>query len=269
MTIDSMGSTASMVAEVWQCLDCVIDPELDESITTMGFVEKVKIDEDTHCVDVEFRLPTYWCSPNFAFLMALDIRTEVQRLDWVPRVLVKLNDHCFGKRINDGVNGDRDFNQVFSEYCDGQDLSSVRLKFLEKAFVRRQETVLLALEKHSLSRSDIVTMTLETLELVELQDGEAQRQLKRYCTLLLAQNLADNKADLAFVTWAGEALSVEGFNDYLSKSRAVRINMEFNNALCRGLKESRYAEAKICSNKAVPILFVPNATTAGGRKALN
>ena len=30
--------------------------------------------------------------------------------------------------------------------------------------------------------------------------------------------------------------------DYLGRLRAVRINMEFNGALCRGLKEARYRE---------------------------
>lgn len=269
MAIEAIVDMESQVAEVWQCLERVVDPELDESITSMGFVESVKIDADKLFVDVEFRLPTYWCSPNFAFLMAFDIRTEVENLNWVYKARVKLNDHCFGERINEGVNGNHDFNAVFSEYGDGQDLNAVRVKFLEKAFVRRQEAVLLALEQYGVDRCDIVVMTLESLDSFIFDDIEVERQKKRYRTLLLGQSLAKTTSDLAFVTWFGSALSMEDFSEYLSQSRAVRINMEFNSALCRGLKESRYKEVQVGANEAMPIVFVPNATKATSVKTLN
>ena len=52
-----------------------MDPELDEPVTDMGFVEAVSVTgRAAGAVQVSFRLPTYWCSPNFAFLMADDIK---------------------------------------------------------------------------------------------------------------------------------------------------------------------------------------------------
>ena len=60
---------ARRLGEIWARLDEVPDPELDEPITAMGFVELVTLGEGDR-VEVDFRLPTYWCSPNFAFLMA-------------------------------------------------------------------------------------------------------------------------------------------------------------------------------------------------------
>ena len=59
--------------ELWRCLGEVNDPELDEPITEMGFVERAVMTGDGS-VEIDFRLPTYWCSPNFAFLMLDGVR---------------------------------------------------------------------------------------------------------------------------------------------------------------------------------------------------
>jgi hypothetical protein len=42
----------------------------------------------SHHVEVVFRLPTYWCSPNFAFIIAEDIQKYVSELEWVRSVKV-------------------------------------------------------------------------------------------------------------------------------------------------------------------------------------
>ncbi len=68
--------------EVWSALDVVTDPEIDESVVSLDFVTELKIDSSNR-VEIEFRLPTYWCAPNFAFLMASDMRDAVTALEWV------------------------------------------------------------------------------------------------------------------------------------------------------------------------------------------
>ena len=66
----------------------------------MGFVERVDGRAATGEVEVEFRLPTYWCSPNFAFLMAEDIHREVVPLAWAARrVACGSQDHMWGEEI--------------------------------------------------------------------------------------------------------------------------------------------------------------------------
>mmetsp|Transcript_31746 Transcript_31746/g.61607 ORF Transcript_31746/g.61607 Transcript_31746/m.61607 type:complete len:125 (-) Transcript_31746:4-378(-) len=115
---------AELETDVWECLDAVTDPELDEPITDMGFVERIEV-TDAKKVRVEFRLPTYWCSPNFAFLMAFGIRKEVTSIPWVVEAEVQLNDHCFGEKVNEGVNSGRAYHQIFAEYCDGARLDEV------------------------------------------------------------------------------------------------------------------------------------------------
>lgn len=239
---------ANLVAEreleVWDCLSAVSDPELDEPITDMNFVESVEISE-LGAVRVEFRLPTYWCSPNFAFLMAFGIRSEVLALPWVRSATVQLNDHCFGNEVNAGVNSGRDFHEIFAENCNGAKLSDVVEKFLAKAFERRQEAVLLGLLSLGRAAEEIVAMTLGELRRISFSGDEAQRQLPRYIELLSVQHLARAPGDPAFPTWDGGRIQPGDLGAYMGRLRSTRINMEFNGALCRGLASSRYREVEI------------------------
>ena len=58
-------------AQVLEALGTVIDPELDEPITSLGFVASLAVSAGGD-VDVQLRLPTPQCAPNFAFLMVSD-----------------------------------------------------------------------------------------------------------------------------------------------------------------------------------------------------
>ena len=88
--------------EVWSALGTVTDPEIDESVTSLNFVTSVQIQPGNE-VRIEFRLPTYWCAPNFAFLMASDMRDAVTELPWVEKVTVELLDHFSADLINRGI----------------------------------------------------------------------------------------------------------------------------------------------------------------------
>lgn len=230
--------------KLWESLEAVTDPELDEPITDMGFVERAEVIGSKR-VEVEFRLPTYWCSPNFAFLMAFGIRAEVCALPWVHVARVTLNDHCFGEEVNEGVNSGRPFEQVFAQYCDGADLAGVVETFRAKAFDRRQEVMLLALQAKGLNEDEIVSMALGEFDRTEMKGEEEERQKPRYRELLLDQGLAENPGDLAFPTWDGQAIGAAELATHLTKLKGTRINMEFNGAMCRGLAATRYKEVEI------------------------
>src|ERR1700756_2007118 len=90
---------AGIRERVLRALDAVIDPELDEPITTLRFVGGVNVSGDAD-VEVVLRLPTPQCAPNFAFLMAADARTVVHRLPDVRAVSVRLEDYYTGAEIN-------------------------------------------------------------------------------------------------------------------------------------------------------------------------
>ena len=121
-------------------------------------------------------------------------------------------------------------------------LDALREKFAAKAFQRRQEAVLQGLREQGLGDREIVGMDLATLDGVDFGSGEAARQRPRYRALLLARGLASGPGDLAFRTLGGEPLTAAALPGHLAALRGVRINMEFNGAMCRGLARARYQE---------------------------
>src|SRR3984893_14913225 len=125
------------VAQVWTRLQSVTDPELDESVTDLGFVTRVEVDAGGG-VQIGFRLPTYWCAANFAFLMADDMRLAVAGLPWVTKVTVGLGEHMYAEEINRGVAAGLSFQATFGDEASGE-LEEVRRTFMVKAFQRRQD----------------------------------------------------------------------------------------------------------------------------------
>ena len=128
---------ANRLEQVWSALGEVTDPEIDESVTTLKFVTGVEIEGDSR-IRIKFRLPTYWCAPNFAFLMASDMRDAVAQLPWVEDVSVELLDHFSANVINRSVARKQDFRDAFPGETDG-DLNQLRQTFLGKSYQRRQE----------------------------------------------------------------------------------------------------------------------------------
>jgi len=140
VTKDNRVAKNDRVSQVLARLDRVNDPELDEPVTTLGFVSGVTVGDDGG-VQVGFRLPTYWCAANFAFLMADDMRLEVGRLPWVSGVSVVLGEHMYADTINAAMARGQSFQEAFAAEADGN-LDAVRRIFEVKAFQRRQMALL-------------------------------------------------------------------------------------------------------------------------------
>ena len=79
-----MSSSALLKA-----LETVRDPELDEPITSLGFVVSCAVSAAGDA-QVRLRLPTYFCAPNFAYLMVADAYDAVSALPGVRRAEVVL-----------------------------------------------------------------------------------------------------------------------------------------------------------------------------------
>ena len=249
------GALSQQLADVWARLDLVMDPELDEPVTDMGFIEAVSItlpvpSQATCTVHVSFRLPTYWCSPNFAFLMAEGIKRQIEVLPWVGQAVVTLQDHMAAEEMNAAINAGASFGSVFESLHPGEDLSALREKFDQKAFQRRQEVVIKALIAMGFAPAVVVAMPRGLLDATLLEDAESTRQWARYLALLDEKHLAPSPGDLAFPTYQGT--QIVDYTRYMGLLRSVRINMEFSGSLCRGLKRSRYKEADLSGD--VPIL---------------
>lgn len=242
-------------AELWRVLGGVDDPELDEPVTTMGFVERAALADDGG-VRVDFRLPTYWCSPNFAFLMLDDLRRALASLSWRPRFEVVLHDHMFAEEVNTGLAAGRSFDEIFGDLAGDQGLDDLRASFAAKAFKRRQEALLKGLRRRGHTDREIVAMEVGLLEAIGFEDEEAARQKPRYLAALFARQGGRDPAAPAFPTWEGGRIAARGLDDYLSELRGLRINMEFNGALCRGLKQSRYKEVRQVDGEPTLVDFI-------------
>ena len=64
----AVAEAVDRVTAVNAALAAVLDPELDRPITDLGFVRAVSVGADGS-VEARLRLPTYFCAPNFAWLM--------------------------------------------------------------------------------------------------------------------------------------------------------------------------------------------------------
>jgi metal-sulfur cluster biosynthetic enzyme len=91
-----------LAGAVLAALATVRDPELDEPVTTLGFVSSCTVSADGQ-TQVRLRLPTYFCAPNFAFLMVADAYDAVAAVPGVTAAEVILDDHFASDAINAGV----------------------------------------------------------------------------------------------------------------------------------------------------------------------
>jgi metal-sulfur cluster biosynthetic enzyme len=231
--------------QIWSALESVTDPEIDESVVSLEFVSEVKIDENNR-VQIEFRLPTYWCAPNFAFLMASDMRDAVSQLDWVGDVSVRLVDHFSAELINRGVARKQDFRDAFPGETD-DDLSALRQKFLGQAYQRRQELLLKHLFGLGYDPTSVLELRLsELLSLALDQQGTALRSLYLFVWHKIHPD-ADEEA-VAFTTSEGTPVDPLDLKDYLRKIAGARRNAAFNGFICRSLLAQRHSDQVRCES---------------------
>ena len=260
MAATDAKATVDRAAEVWAQLGLVADPELDESVTELGFITHVDVDAEGR-VQIGFRLPTYWCAANFAFLMADDMRVAVAGLPWVTKVTIGLGEHMYADEINRGVAAGRSFQDTFGAEASGE-LEDVRRTFMVKAFQRRQEALLTFLLEHGLEPELLVRMSVA--ELAGLPGDSASRRLvERYLERRFVVGGCANGAaqanEAAFVDSKDALLDADGLGAYLRALRRVGVNAEFNGALCRGLLAARYGDADAAAPQVEikPVHFVP------------
>ena len=227
---------AGQIDEVWAALERVTDPEIDESVTKLEFVTRVEIAVGSR-VRIEFRLPTYWCAPNFAFLMASDMRDAVEELPWVEEVSVELLDHFSATLINRSVALKQDFRDAFPGETDG-DLSQIRRLFLGKSYQRRQELLMRHALKSGIDASWLIRATLRELKALPLdEEGGSLRSL--YVFAWRRIHIGYDDEQLAFVRIDREPLNLGELKDYLRLMAGVRRTAEFNGLICRGLLAAR------------------------------
>ncbi len=115
------------------------DPELDESVTTLGFVASCTVSPGGQAT-VRLRLPTYFCAPNFAYLMVADAYDAVTAVPGVACAEVILEDHFASDAINAGVAARAGFAASFAGEALAE-LDELRAAFLRKAVLAGTDQV--------------------------------------------------------------------------------------------------------------------------------
>jgi metal-sulfur cluster biosynthetic enzyme len=217
-------------AEVLGALSGVRDPELDEPITDLKFVADLRVAENA--VDVQLRLPTPFCAPNFAYLMVADAKEAVLSVPGVREARISLDGHYASEEINAGMAEDRGFEGTFPGETEGESLDELRTIFRRKSFVSRQEKLCRALLAEGYSSEELAEMRLE-----EVPVSEAfEKYLSRREELGL-----DVSAEAPFVVDPdGNQIPEEAVVEHLRFAKLTRLSIEGNAGFCRGLLATRY-----------------------------
>jgi metal-sulfur cluster biosynthetic enzyme len=226
---------ASLEEAVVAALRQVSDPELDESLVDLGFIDGVRVAGQS--VEITLRLPTFWCAPNFAYLMAYDARRAALGVSGIREVRVVLKDHMYADEITVGVSRGDSFVGVFGEQADGDDVGDLRALFRGKAFGMRQEQLVRFLLAAGVLAPEIVGLRLRDVNrLARGAEPLAQAYLERRRRV----GLSDEDEALLVTALDGTPIPAEGLEAHLQTTRRQRISMTFNALMCRGLLQTRY-----------------------------
>jgi metal-sulfur cluster biosynthetic enzyme len=234
--------TAPLVAacreNLLAALETVRDPELDEPITSLGFVASCTVSPDGDA-EVRLRLPTYFCAPNFAYLMVADAHDAVSALPGVRRVEVVLEDHFASDAINGGVAARAGFARSFDgqtlpyDGTPGGELDQLRADFLRKAVMAGTDQVCRPLLAAGKDPAALPAMTLGQVP--------ASGALSR---------LRERRADLGLPAGDGDPLLIDPVTGapvqagavplHLRRAQVTRVSIEANAGICRGMLRHRY-----------------------------
>jgi metal-sulfur cluster biosynthetic enzyme len=222
-------------AAVVEALSTVVDPELDEPITDLGFVRSITLQENGFgvCVEVHLRLPTSFCAPNFAYLMAADAKDAVETVRGVSGVVVELDDHHDSELINAGLAADAGYRGTFRHEAE-QDLDELRTTFRRKAHTAAMERCLTAL-----LRSD-PEWTESNLGEVRLRDLPESSHTDALVSRRAALGWPTAPESPVLVDASGQPYAPGDIPMALRRARATRISIDGNAHFCRGLLRTRY-----------------------------
>ena len=229
MTVQGAPPRASTILSA---LEAVRDPELDEPITSLGFVASCTVSAARHG-QVRLRLPTYFCAPNFAFLMVADAYDAVSAAPGVRTTEVLLEDHFASEAINGGVAARAGFARSFDGEAIG-DLHQLRADFLRKAVLAGTDQVCRPLLAAGAEPRALLAMTLGELPRSRALDRLRQRRAELGLP-------AGDEAPLLIEPATGAGVRGDAMPLHLARARTTRVSIEANAGICRGMLRHRYA----------------------------
>jgi metal-sulfur cluster biosynthetic enzyme len=223
--------SGELASAVMSALGAVRDPELDEPVTSLGFVTSVMVSADGDA-EVRLRLPTYFCAPNFAFLMAADAYDAVRGIDGVRGVRVVLEDHFAAEAVNGGVAAQAGFAAAFDGEAAGE-LHQLRADFLRKAVMAGTDQLCRPLLAAGAEPAALTAMTLGDLPPSPALDRLRQRRAELGLP-------AGDDAPLVIDPVTGAGVGMGALPLHLRRARVTRVSIQANASICRGMLRTRY-----------------------------
>lgn len=224
-------SATPIRSQVMRALDTVRDPELDEPVTALGFVASCTV-SCSGVAHVHLRLPTYFCAPNFAFLMVADAYDAVRAVPGVGSAVVELDDHFASDAINAGVAARAGFVGSFGDLAVGE-LDTLRADFIRKAVLAGTDRVCRPLLRAGTTPAQLASMTLGDLP----PSADLDRLRARRGEIGLP---TDPGSPVLVDVTTGAMVADDDLRLHLGRARLSRVNIEANGSMCRGMLASRY-----------------------------
>jgi metal-sulfur cluster biosynthetic enzyme len=221
----------SVASAVYAALATVRDPELDEPVTTLGFVSSCTVSDEGQA-SVRLRLPTYFCAPNFAFLMVADAYDAVSGVPGISSAEVILDDHFASDAINAGVAARAGFVASFDGEA-ADELDELRATFLRKAVLAGTDQVCRPLVDAGQTPVGLAALTLGDLPASPPLDRLRHRRFDLGLP-------ADDGSFLLIDPATGERIPEPSVPLHLRKARVTQAGIEANASMCTGMLQARY-----------------------------
>jgi metal-sulfur cluster biosynthetic enzyme len=234
-------------AIILERLQRVLDPELDEPVLQLGFIESLHV-QGGHAT-VAIHMPTSWCAVNFVYMMAEDIRHALLAVESIHAVTIHVGDHFAAPAIETGVNAGTPFAEAFAAEGGG-DLATLRETFLRKGFTSRQERLLRDLKDAGLTAADICALRIGDLSFVgdaclahcagrkPVEVGPADTA-RRYLQRRGDLGLDGSPTGPLITDLQDQPLTMERLEEHWTRARTVRLSLEANGAFCRAVLAAR------------------------------
>lgn len=232
---ESISSTpsATTVDGVWEALRTVRDPELDTDVVTLDFVASAEVVDGV--ARVRLRLPTYFCAPNFAFLMVADAWDAVSTVPGLDDVDVVLDDHFASDAINAGVAARAGFVGSMSGSEVGEavaELDDLRRTFTERAMMAGTDLVVRPLMREGATPEAVATMTVA--------DAPATPDLDRLVARRRELGLPSGPDAPLVLDPSGATVGIDALPLHLRRARSYQVGVDANTSICRGQLAARY-----------------------------
>jgi metal-sulfur cluster biosynthetic enzyme len=232
-SLDSGFSSAGLAGAVLAALATVRDPELDAPVTTLGFISSCTVSTQGQA-QVRLRLPTYFCAPNFAFLMVADAYDAVTAVPGVTDAEVILDDHFASDAINAGVAARAGFVGSFDGEA-ADELDDLRAAFLRKAVLAGTDLVCRPLVDAGRTPPELAALTLGATPV----SAELDRLRQRRRELGLP---ADDASFLLLDPATAKRIPESSVPLHLRRARLTRTGIDANTSICSGMLKARYPD---------------------------